>query len=141
MTPLDVVKCFYDSLVPGRRQNLMEILDPDVVIQLPEGMPCARPRYEGIKAYVEEFLFDLYGAFELDLVPEEYFVCAPHVTVLGRQKGTAVPSGVPYDVPFAHLWTVGAEGRITHVDMFTDTAVLRDAVAGIPVPGRTIRTA
>ena len=135
-TPLETVKGYYSSLAPGRRQNLMEILDPDVVLEIQDGMPGTRPTYMGIKAYVEEFLFDIYGEFELDLVPEEFFQAGRHVVTLGRQKGRAVRSGIPYDVPFSHVWSV-MDGKVTHARMFTDTAVLRDAVQGLPAAGRS----
>lgn len=130
-TPLETVKSYYASLAPGKRQNLMELLDPDVILEVQDGMPGTRPTYVGLKAYVEEFLFDIYGEFELDLVPEEFFQAGRHVLALGRQKGRAVRSGLPVDVRFSHLWSV-ADGRVTHARMFTDTAVLRDAVLGVP---------
>lgn len=130
-TPLETVRGYYASLSPGRRQNLMEILDPDVILEIQDGMPGTRSSYVGIKAYVEEFLFDLYGEFELDLVPEEFFQAGRHVVTLGRQKGRAVRSGIPYDVRFSHVWSV-TDGKVTHARMFTDTAVLRDAVLGLP---------
>jgi ketosteroid isomerase-like protein len=130
-TPLETVKGYYASLAPGRRQNLMELLHPDVVLEIQDGMPGTRPCYVGMKAYVEEFLFDLYGEFELDLVPEEFFQAGRHVVALGRQKGRAVRSGLAYDVRFSHVWSV-TDGKVTHARMFADTAVLRDAVLGLP---------
>ena len=134
--PLETVKAFYVSLAPGRRQNLMELLDPDVILEVQDGMPGTRPTYFGIRAYLEDFLFDLYGEFELDLVPEEFFQAGRHVVTLGRQKGRAVRSGIPYDVRFSHVWSV-TDGKVTHVRMLTDTAVLRDAVAGLRTADRT----
>ncbi len=134
-TALETVRSYYDSLAPGRRQNLMEILDPDVVLEIQEGMPGTRPSYTGIKAYMEEFLFDVYAEFEVELVPEEFFHSGRHVAALGRQKGRAVRSGIAYDVRFSHIWMVST-GKATQVRMFTDTAVLRDAVAGVPSPAR-----
>jgi len=132
-TPLDLVQRLYASLPPGRRQNLMEILGPNVVIEVQEGLPCTRRRYVGIKAYLEEFLFDLYGAFDVELAPERYLVVESHVVVLGRQKGRALASGVPYDVSFVHVWTV-EEGFVTQSRLFTDTAILQNAIAGSPAP-------
>lgn len=44
MTAIDLVKRYYGSLAPGRRGNLMAILDPNVVLEIQEGFPGARPR-------------------------------------------------------------------------------------------------
>ena len=129
--PLEAVKSYYDSLALGHRQNLMELLDPKVQIELQEGFPCTRRTYDGLKAYFEEFLFDLYGAYDLDLVVEEFLSCGPEVAAVGRNKGRALRTGIPFDVPFVHLWTV-REGHLLHGRMFTDTAVFRDAVEALP---------
>ena len=135
MTPLETVKAYYDSLAPGRRQLLQELLDPNVVVELPEGMPGARRSYMGMKAYLEEFLFDIYGMFEVQFVPEEFFEAGNRVVALGLQKGRAIRTGTHYDVAFAHVWHV-RHGRVTHVRMLTDTATLSHAAEGHPAPAR-----
>jgi len=131
MTPLEVVKRYYDSLALGRRQDLMDLLDPQVVLDLQEGFPGTRPRYVGLKAYTGDFLYSFYGSFDLELVPEEFLDCGARVAAEGRMRGKAVPSGVPVNVPFVHIWTVYG-GRMVGAVMYTDTAVLRDALAGRP---------
>jgi len=131
LTPMDAVRSYYNSLALGHRQMLMELLHPRVRIELPEGFPCTQRSYEGLKAYFEEFLFAIYGAFDLDFVVEEFLECGPEVAAVGRHKGRALRTGIPFDVPFVHLWTI-EEGYLVHGRMFTDTAVLRDAVMGAP---------
>ena len=131
LNPLETVRSYYDSLALGRRQILMQLLHPSVKIELQEGFPCTQRSYEGLKAYFEEFLFAIYGAFDLEFIVEEFLQCGPEVAAVGRHKGRALRTGIPFDVPFVHLWTI-QEGRLTHARMFTDTAVLRDAVAGAP---------
>jgi len=131
MTPLEAVRTYYDSLALGSRQVLMELLHPRVAIELPEGFPCTERRYQGLKAYFEEFLFAIYGAFDLEFVVEEFLQCGPEVAAVGRHKGRALRTGIPFDVPFVHLWTI-QDGHLLRARMFTDTAVLRDAVTGAP---------
>lgn len=132
-TAVELVKCYYRSLAPGRRQNLMEILDSRFLLEIQEGFPGARPSYAGIRSYFEEFLEAIYGSIELEFIPEEFLSAGSRVVATGRMKGRGVVSGVPFDVPFVHLWT--AEGRtLSHARFFADTAVLRDAVAGHPAP-------
>ena len=130
-TTVDLVKRYYSSLAPGQRANLMDILDPNVVLEIQEGFPGARPRYKGIKEYLEDFLELIYGSIELQFIPEEFLESGSHVVATGRMKGRATRSGVPFDIPFVHVWT--SNGRhLSHIRFFTDTAVLRDAIAGRP---------
>lgn len=131
MTPQETVQRYYASLAPGRRQDLMELLDPQVVIDLQEGFPGARSRYVGLKAYIEEFLYSFYGSFDLDILAEEFLECGARVVAEGRMKGRAVATGIPINVPFVHVWTVYG-GHMVSAHMFTDTAVLRDAVTARP---------
>ncbi|MBV8879660.1 MAG: nuclear transport factor 2 family protein [Planctomycetaceae bacterium] len=133
LTAEETVRTYYDSLGLGRRQVLMEVLDPEVVLELQEGFPETRSKYVGIKAYLEDFLYSLYGCFELQFFPEEFLESGERVVVLGRHKGKAVRTGVPVDAPFVHLWTV-RDGHLVHGRMFTDTAILREAMAGHPAP-------
>lgn len=131
MTAVDLAKCYYASQAPGFRQNLMEILDPEIEVEVQQGFPGGRPQYHGLKEYFEDFLDVVYGQVELEFQPEEYLECEPHAVVIGRIRGRATGSGVCFDVPFVHLWT--SDGRhLSSVRYFTDTAVLRDAVAGLP---------
>lgn len=77
---------------------------------------------------MDEFLFDIYEECELDFVPEKFIQARRHLVTLGRQKGRAVRSGMPYDVGSV------TEGKMIHARRFKYPAVLRDAVAGVPTP-------
>jgi len=130
-TAVDLVKRYYGSLASGQRTNLMDILDPNIVLDFQEGFPGGRPRYRGIKEYFEDFLELIYGAIDFEFVPEQFLESGAHVVTTGRMKGRATGSGVPFDIPFAHAWT--SNGRqLTHARFYSDTAILRDAVAGRP---------
>jgi ketosteroid isomerase-like protein len=128
LTPLETVRSFYNSLAPGRRQILMELLDPNVRLEIQEGYPGTRRNYVGLKAYLEDFLYAVYGTFDLSLIPEEFLESGARVVTVGRQKGRAILTGSPVDVAFVHIWTVQL-GRLVQGRMFTDTAILRDALA------------
>ncbi|HZE99028.1 MAG TPA: hypothetical protein VE981_18630 [Planctomycetota bacterium] len=129
MSGTELVRSYYGSLAPGKRLNLHEILDPGVVIELQAGFPGARPRYEGLKQYLVDFLELIYGSVEMEFLPEEFLEVGTRVVATGRMKGRSVSSGVPFDIPFVHLWT--SNGRqLTHARLFTDTAILSDAIAG-----------
>jgi ketosteroid isomerase-like protein len=126
LSPLQAVRLFYRSLAPGHRIDLMELLDPHVVLEVPEGFPGGRRTYEGLKAYLEDFLYIFYGSFDLDTAPSEFLDAGENIVALGRHQGRALSTGVVVDIPFAHVWTV-RDGRLVRCRMFTDTACLCQA--------------
>jgi len=129
--PIELVKRYYESLAPGRRQNLVSILDSEFVLEIQEGFPGAHPRYTGFKSYFEDFLELIYGSIVFEFVPEDFLECGTHVVTTGRMKGQAIPSDISFDIPFVHIWTSNG-AHLSHARFFTDTAVLRDAIGGHP---------
>ena len=128
---VELVKRFYGSLGQGRRQDLLSILDPEIVLEIPQGFPGGRSHYRGFREYFEDFLDAVYGSIELEFIPEEFLESGLHVITTGRLKGRGTGSGVAFNLPFVHVWT--SNGRLlSHARFFTDTAILRDAIAGRP---------
>jgi len=123
LTPIDAVRCYYRSLTPGRRADLMELLDSRLVLEVPDGFPGGGGTYVGLKAYLEDFLYNFYGTFDLETAPSEFLDAGDTVVALGHHRGHALSTGIAVDVPFAHVWTVH-EGRLVRGRMFTDTATL-----------------
>jgi uncharacterized protein len=123
LTPLDAVRCYYQALAPGRRADLMDLLDPHVVLEIPDGFPGGGGTYRGLKAYLEEFLYNFYGTFDLQTQPSEFLDAGETVVTLGRFRGHALSTGVAVDIPFVHIWTI-REGKLVRGRMFTDTATL-----------------
>lgn len=129
LTPLETVRRYYQALVPGHRANLMDLLDPHFVLELPPGLVGCAASYNGLKEYIQDFLFAFYGAFDVRLVPEEFMASGDRVVTMGRMEGHSIPRGIPVNVGFAHVWTV-RRGMIIHGRMYADTAVLCQALAG-----------
>jgi ketosteroid isomerase-like protein len=123
LSPLDAVRCYYQALAPGRRADLMDLLDPHVVLEIPEGFPGGGGTYRGLKAYLEDFLYNFYGSFDLETVPTEFLDAGETVIALGHHHGHALSTGLTVDAPFVHIWTV-REGLLVRGRMFTDTAAL-----------------
>jgi hypothetical protein len=57
-----LVRTFYDSTAPGNRQRLCAIQAPDVVYDIPEGMPVGAGQFQGFQDIVDGFLAKFYGA-------------------------------------------------------------------------------
>jgi ketosteroid isomerase-like protein len=122
------VRAFYEATVPGHRNALRGIQAPHVIYDLPKGMPIGCGHFEGLQDVLERFLTSFYGALDVRFVAEEFIAAGDEVVALGRIEGKARKSGVPIDVPFAHVWTVGG-GYLQRLRAFTDTAVLAQALA------------
>ena len=97
LTPIQTVRDFYNSLAPGRRAELMELLDPHVEVELPEGFPGGGGTFRGLKAYIEDFVYVFYGMFDVELRVDEYLEAGDTVVALGRMKGVAVSTHIPVD--------------------------------------------
>jgi ketosteroid isomerase-like protein len=121
------VLAFYDALAPGHREALFGLQSGHVVYELPEGMPGAGGRFEGMLDLLDRFLPAFYAAFDARFVPEETIAEGDRVAVLGRLKGKTRQGGVPVDVPFAHVWTV-RDDMLVRLRGFIDTATLARAL-------------
>jgi uncharacterized protein len=120
------VRDFYDAIHPGHRERATSLQAAHVVYELPEGMPTGGGRFEGVDVR-EGFLPSLYGAFDGHFVTDEFITSGEHVVVLGRFQGKTRDGGIPFDVPFVHVWTV-RDDILTRLRVFTDTATLAKAL-------------
>lgn len=122
------VRAFYKATVPGHREPLRGLQAPQVVYDLPEGMPIGGGHFEGLEDVLERFLTNFYGAFDVRFVAEEFITAGEHVVAIGRIEGKTRKAAVPVNVPFVHVWTV-REGYLQRLRGFTDTALLAQALA------------
>ena len=123
-----LVRAFYQSTLPGHRESLRGIQDPHVIYDLPAGMPVGCGHFEGLQDVLERFLTNFYAALDVHFTAEEFITGGENVVTLGRIQGKTRKSGVPVDVPFAHVWTV-RDGYLQRLRAFTDTALLAGALA------------
>lgn len=122
------VRAFYNATAPGYREPLRGLQAPQVIYDLPEGMPTGGGRFEGLEDVLERFLCEFYEAFDVRFMAEEFITAGEHVVAIGRIVGKTRKAGVPVDVPFVHVWTV-REGYLQRLRGFTDTALLAQALA------------
>jgi ketosteroid isomerase-like protein len=122
------VRAFYEATVPGHREALRGLQAPHVIYDLPEGMPIGCGHFEGLQDVLDRFLTSFYKALDVHFIAEEFIAAGENVVAIGRIQGKTRKTGVPIDVPFAHVWTV-REGYLQRLRAFTDTAVLADALA------------
>ena len=119
-----LVRAFYEATVPGHRNALRGIQAPHVIYDLPEGMPIGCGHFEGLQDVLERFLTSFYGALDVRFVADEFIAAGDTVVALGRIEGKTRKTGVPINVPFAHVWTV-REGYLKDCELLLIRQCLR----------------
>jgi ketosteroid isomerase-like protein len=122
-----LVRSFYQAILPGHRERVFSIQAAHVVYELPEGMPVAGGRFEGIEAVMDRFLPAFYGALDVRFDADEFITAGENVVASGRLRGATREGEIPIDVPFVQVWTV-RDGRLARMRGFLDTATLTRAI-------------
>jgi ketosteroid isomerase-like protein len=122
-----IVRDFYDAIVPGHRERVFSLQASHIVYELPEGMPAAGGRFEGITDVRERFLPDFYGALDVHFAVEDFITSGEDVVAIGRLQGKTREGAIPIDVPFVQVWTV-RDDHLQRMRFFTDTAILTQAL-------------
>jgi 2-(1,2-epoxy-1,2-dihydrophenyl)acetyl-CoA isomerase len=124
----EMVRGFYAALAAGDRDALDALLDPDFVGRAAEGMPFGIGGvHQGADAMRRGFWGIIARNFEARAEPEEIRdLGEDRVLVTGRYRGKGRNGGGELDAGFAHLISI-ANGRITSLAQYTDTARWQDA--------------
>ncbi len=122
-----LVRAFHEATAPGHRESLWGIQAPEVVYDLPEGMPVGCGHFEGLQDVLDRFLTSFYGDLDVRFVVEELIAEPDEIVALGHFQGTTRKAAVPINVPVAHVWTV-RDGYLQRLRAFTGTAVLAQAL-------------
>ena len=121
-TNAEIIRQGWDAWVRGDLPGLFRNFDPDVVWDASHFRDWPESTYHGIEG-VERFLtewLEVWDDYRLDL---EDVIAAPdgRVVSLFRHRGKGRDSGVPLEMPMAHIATL-RDGKITHVDNYSDPA-------------------
>lgn len=132
--PEAVARRLYAALAAGDRDALAAVLDPAFHGRTAEGLPLGLGGdHDGPDAMRRDVWGRIARHFDARAEPERYLPAGDgRLLVTGRYRGTARVSGRTLDAAFAHLLDI-ADGRITRLEQFTDTAHWAQAAA--PPPG------
>ncbi|MFC5995025.1 enoyl-CoA hydratase-related protein [Pseudonocardia hispaniensis] len=132
----EVARRLYDALAAGDTASLGDLLAPEFVGRLADGMPVGvGGEHKGPDEMWRAGWGEIGRHFAVRAVPERFHtVEGGRLLVLGRYRGSGRRGGAELDAGFAHLLTL-SEGRITALEQFTDTALWRQAAA----PYETLR--
>jgi uncharacterized protein len=121
-----VVRGFYDSLLRGRVEAVLDLLDPQVEWRAPESLPWGGV-FHGHEGF-REFFGKLFGQ-PVDSRREirEYLRAGDRVVVLLRLFGRRKGRETHVEVPEVHIWTV-RNGKILGLEAYFDTAMFLGAL-------------
>lgn len=117
---IDLVQQAYDALESGRLERLLGLLDVHVQWELyaSEAVP-----FSGLRMGHQEvgrFFMDLQLSLESRAMEvTEMFAVADRVTALGFERARVASTGMSYESPFCHVWSI-RRGKVTQWRAFCD---------------------
>jgi ketosteroid isomerase-like protein len=121
-----VVRGFYDTLLRGKLEAILDLLDPQVEWRSPESLPWGGV-FHGHEGF-REFFVKLFGQpVEWRREEREYLRAGDRVVVLLRLFGRRKGRETEFEVPEVHIWTL-RNGKILGLEAYFDTAMFLGAL-------------
>jgi ketosteroid isomerase-like protein/ribosomal protein L32 len=118
---LEVVKAFYEALKEQKRDNILQILNPDVEWIQNEGFPGGG-RYTGAETVLNEVFAALaaeWKSWQADV--GRWLDAGESIIALGAYRGTHRRTGRSMTAAFAHVYWL-RDGQIVRFEQYADTA-------------------
>jgi len=131
---IDIVEAFFDSTKAGDMDWTLSLLADDVDWNVPATLPYGGT-YRGLdgfrryRASIQENIAPGYR-----FVREEQFHSGEDVVILGRLIASAKSTGIPFESPFVHVYTI-QEDKIAARTYYVDTRLMLHAFTGEEQPG------
>jgi len=125
--PLAIVRHAYECLRAGDLDGVLELLADEVVLTQDPALPWGG-RFVG-RDGVATFAITLAATIESAVTVEALFRAGDAVVQYGRTAGTVRATGVAFDIPECHVWTV-RDGTVVTMDFFIDSAAMLEALGG-----------
>jgi ketosteroid isomerase-like protein len=123
VTDLDVVEQIYAAMAGRDIERLLTLIDPACVITQDPRLPWGG-RHEGHEGF-GTFALTLIGTIDSAVTTEALFTADDEVIQVGRTRGTVVATGVAFDIPEVHRWTVRKGKAVTGHFAIDTPAMLR----------------
>jgi ketosteroid isomerase-like protein len=124
MSSGELIKGLYDSFAVGDMPAVLGAFSPDIHWTEAEGFMYGG-EYSGPEAILQNVFMKFATEWEgFKVTPHKFIDGGSDVVALGSYSGKYLRTGRSVDVPFAHVWTVGGDGKVTSMIQFTDTAVI-----------------
>jgi ketosteroid isomerase-like protein len=102
---VEITRTSYEALNRRDVDALLEHLDPNIEVPLPEGgiMAGVLRGHQGVRAFLDSYL-DAFECFHVQ--PERFFDAGDRIVVFCRMSGLGRGSGAAIKARPAHLWTM-----------------------------------
>lgn len=134
MTPVDedaahdiaVVEAIYAAMAASDLATLFDLLDPAIVVVQDDRLPWGG-RHVGHDGFAH-FGLTLRQHIDSTVTMHGLFSADGDVVQMGRTTGRVVATGVPFDIPEVHRWTV-RNGKAVAAHFSIDTPTMVAALA------------
>lgn len=118
----------YDAFAKGDMQTVMASMDPKIDWREPEGLPLEdQVGPDAVLQNIFAVLPTVYREFSVD-VAEVLDAGDDVVLAVGVYRGVGQETGKTLAAHFAHVWRIGADGKITGFRTYTDTHLWREVL-------------
>jgi ketosteroid isomerase-like protein len=126
---IEVVRAIYSAMAARDIERLLELLDEGCTVDQDPALPWGG-HHIGHHGF-GTFALTLSATIDSEVTIEAIFAADGDVIQYGRTKGTVVATGVAFDIPEVHRWTV-RDGKAVAARMAIDTPAMLDALAAAP---------
>lgn len=132
--PIDVVTEIYAAFARKDLEAILRLTDPAIVVTQDPALPWGG-RHDGHDG-LGTFTMALLGSIDSTVRIDAMFEAGEHVVQHGRTAGTVRATGVTFDIPECHVWTV-RDGRAVEAQYFIDSGAMLEALAAPAADQRT----
>ena len=126
MSDIDTVKAIYQAMAARDFDKIFELVDETCVQTQDERLPWGG-RHEGQDGFAT-FGLTLTATIDSKVDIDAIFEADGEVIQVGRTKGTVVATGVPFDIPEVHRWTI-RDGKAVRAHFAIDTPAMLERLA------------
>jgi uncharacterized protein len=121
MSNIAIVEEIYQAFETGALDRVVALCDPDCVIVQADDLPWGG-RHVGLDG-LATFGALLGGTTHSVVTIGELFEAGDRVIQSGRTRGHVLATGVEFDIPEVHVWTI-KNGKITAAAFYIDTPAM-----------------
>jgi uncharacterized protein len=121
----DLVGEIYEAMAAADLDEILKRVHPDVTITQTEELPWGG-HYVGQEGLIE-FVTKLITTIDSKVAQDVIFEAGDRVVQRGRTQGSVRATGVAFDVPEVHVWTI-RDGLVAAADFYIDTPLMLEAL-------------
>jgi uncharacterized protein len=117
----EIIQRVYAAFASGDAAGVLELCDTECTVTQDAALPWGG-RYHGLDG-VATFALALGGTTQSSVEVEALFEAGDRVIQYGRTRGTVIATGVAFDIPETHVWTL-RDGKIVAAEFYIETAAM-----------------